>query len=157
MNMTANKKSLSVVFTVLVALLTTLGFLAALPGRSQSTSKTDSAHVVRPQVAPQTRLNAATTSRSDAPAVNPAFAPAATQNAALSNNLEWTFGSKQQRGWYLYAPLIAETLKTGGDADTTEFAQALSRWQSSVGLAPNGVLDQNTWFKMFSTWQSRRL
>ena len=38
-----------------------------------------------------------------------AFAAAATKNAALKNELSWTFGGKQQRGWYLYDLLIGKT------------------------------------------------
>src|SRR5262245_20823483 len=38
------------------------------------------------------------------------FAEAATQNALLRNELTWTFGSKQQHGWYLYDLLIGQTL-----------------------------------------------
>ncbi len=131
-------------------------YVAALPGQSQSATKTEPTQLAEQEIAPRTRLNAATTSRAEAPA-GKSFALAATQNTALKNSLGWTFGGKQQRGWYLYTPLIAETLKTDADTGTPEFAQALSRWQTSIGLAPTGVLDNDTWFKMFSAWQARRL
>src|SRR3979411_2491306 len=36
-------------------------------------------------------------------------ADAAKRNASLSASLIWTFGGKQQHGWYLYAPLIKQT------------------------------------------------
>lgn len=81
---------------------------------------------------------------------------AATQNAALKDNLEWTFGGKQQRGWHIYLPLIAHLIETDRDAETTEFAAALARWQKSAGLAPSGVLDQTTLMQMIQSWQSRR-
>ena len=132
-------------------------YVAALPGQSQSVSKNESGEGAQQEMAPRTKLTASTTSRAEAPAAGKAFAHVTAQNAALKNSLGWTFGGKQQRGWYLYAPLIAELLKTESDASTPEFAQALSQWQTGVGLAPTGVLDENTWFKMFSTWQSRRL
>ncbi|HEV2766065.1 MAG TPA: M15 family metallopeptidase, partial [Pyrinomonadaceae bacterium] len=85
------------------------------------------------------------------------FEAAARQNSALRLNLNWVFGGKQQRGWYLYTSLIGETLGTDSDAASREFAHALSGWQQRAGLAPTGVLDNDTWFKMFSHWQARRL
>lgn len=85
------------------------------------------------------------------------FEQAAAQNAELQNSLNWTFGGKQQRGWYLYIPLIHQLVGTESPADTAQFASALARWQKSVGLPPNGVLDNTTLAMMVTTWQSRRL
>ena len=155
--MPENKRRLSVVLVLVALFVVASTFVPALPDRNQSSSQTESTEFVQQRRTDRTRLSAETTSRVEATAANPAFALAATQNAALRNNLGWTFGGRQQRGWYLYTALIAETLKTNADASTPEFAQALSRWQTSVGLTPTGVLDENTWFKMFSNWQSRRL
>ncbi|HKS27713.1 MAG TPA: M15 family metallopeptidase [Pyrinomonadaceae bacterium] len=89
--------------------------------------------------------------------VDPQFEAAAAQNRELQNNLSWTFGGKQQRGWYLYVPLIRHLIGTESSPDSAEFAQALSRWQRSVGLPPNGVLDNTTLAVMITTWQSRRI
>ena len=86
-----------------------------------------------------------------------AFQDAARQNAELQNTLTWTFGGKQQRGWYLYVPLIQQLIGTESGAGEAEFATALSRWQKSVGLQANGVLDNTTLAVMITTWQSRRL
>ncbi|HYP54325.1 MAG TPA: M15 family metallopeptidase, partial [Pyrinomonadaceae bacterium] len=86
-----------------------------------------------------------------------AFSAAAAQNVTLRSNLAWAFGGKQQRGWYLYAEMIGRTLGTESDPASGDFAHALSRWQQASGLAPTGVLDNDTWFKMFSHWQARRL
>ncbi len=86
-----------------------------------------------------------------------AFAVAAEQNARLKSDLNWTFGGKPQRGWYLYTPLIQRLLNTDAEPETAAFAQALSRWQRSTGLAPTGVLDQQTWMKMVAAFQSRRI
>jgi D-alanyl-D-alanine carboxypeptidase len=85
------------------------------------------------------------------------FGQAATQNAELQNNLSWTFGGKQQRGWYLYVPLIQHLIGTESLPANAEFAFALSRWQGSVGLPSNGVLDNTTLSVMITTWQSRRI
>jgi zinc D-Ala-D-Ala carboxypeptidase len=89
--------------------------------------------------------------------IDPQFGAAAAQNADLQNNLSWTFGGKQQRGWYLYVPLIRQLLGTESSPHEAEFALALSRWQKSVGLPPNGVLDNATLAVMITTWQSRRI
>ena len=58
-----------------------------------------------------------------------AFTAAAGQNAVLRNELNWTFGGKQQRGWYLYDLLIGKTLDTNDDALTADFAEEVAAWQ----------------------------
>src|ERR1044071_8251259 len=63
------------------------------------------------------------------------FTSAATENASLRNELTWTFGGKQQRGWYLYDLLIGKTLATQHDTTTDVFAESLSKWQKKRGLA----------------------
>ncbi len=85
------------------------------------------------------------------------FARAAACNATLQNELDWAFGGKQQRGWYLYNLLIAQTLNTKSDPVSSDFAVALSEWQNKVGLDPSGVLDQGTFKTMVSEWQRNRL
>ena len=86
-----------------------------------------------------------------------AFASAATANASLRNDVTWTFGGKQQRGWYLYDLLIGETLKLHDDPATTDFAESLAKWQKKRGLSADGVLDENGLMAMISFWQSNRL
>src|SRR5215468_2880582 len=76
------------------------------------------------------------------------FGAASEQNAKLKLELNWTFGAKPQRGWYLYTPLIQRLLNSGAAPETNSFAQALADWQRSAGLASTGVLDQETWLKM---------
>lgn len=85
------------------------------------------------------------------------FAEAARQNAVLQNDLVWTFGKKQQRGWYIYVPLIARLIETEADTNPIEFASALARWQRTNGLAPSGVLNGDTLYRMMGAWQARRL
>jgi hypothetical protein len=53
-------------------------------------------------------------------------------------------------------PLICHLIGTEADADSNEFAVTLARWQKSVGLDSDGVLDNDTLARMVSTWQSRR-
>jgi len=85
------------------------------------------------------------------------FRGAAARNATLQNELEWTFGGKQQRGWRLYDSLIASTLKTSSEPISSDFALTLSNWQKKAGLNPNGVLDEDTFKTMVAEWQRNRL
>jgi hypothetical protein len=84
-------------------------------------------------------------------------APAPVRNALLSRELSWTFGSKPQRGWMLYQPLIARLLDTKSDIGSDAFAKALARWQQKAGVLPNGVLDDETLYAMIKVWQDARL
>ena len=86
-----------------------------------------------------------------------AFAAAASRNAALRNELTWTFGGKQQRGRSLYELLINKTLKTPEDAGTSDFASAVAAWQKRSGLSADGVLDEDSLMRLVSLWQSSRL
>jgi|SRR5687767_2337554 len=86
-----------------------------------------------------------------------ATSAAAAQNQIFRNELTWTFGGKQQRGWYLYDALLAETLDTNDDPISDDFAQAVTKWQKRRGLGASGMLDQNGWMAMVSHWQGNRL
>ncbi|MDX6304071.1 MAG: zinc D-Ala-D-Ala carboxypeptidase [Blastocatellia bacterium] len=85
------------------------------------------------------------------------FAEAAKRNALLSTSLIWTFGSKQQTGWYLYTPLIKQLIGTKQESATVQFAQAVARWQAKSALKPSGVIDEETLYAMIKTWQDARL
>jgi hypothetical protein len=85
------------------------------------------------------------------------FVAAAARNTLLKYELSWAFGGKQQRGWYLYTPLISRMLATKGESAGDNFAAALSRWQKSSGLQPSGVLDGDTLYHMVGEWQGARL
>ncbi len=87
----------------------------------------------------------------------PAFGPAAARNAALSTELNWTFGSKQQHGWYFYTALIKRLIDTKDNPPSKGFAVALARWQQKTGLQPNGVLDEESLYAMVAEWQRRRI
>ena len=91
---------------------------------------------------------------SAAPAI---LANATVVNVKFKNMLEWDFGAKRQRGWYLYAPLIGNTIGTEADTDTPEFARAVAVWQQKFGLSPTGTIDRETLYRMIEFWQSRRL
>ncbi|HEX8557807.1 MAG TPA: D-alanyl-D-alanine carboxypeptidase family protein [Pyrinomonadaceae bacterium] len=85
------------------------------------------------------------------------FAAASERNSLLKYELSWAFGGKQQRGWHLYTPLISRMIEAEGEAAGGGFAAALARWQKSSGLAPSGVLDGETLYRMVSVWQGARL
>jgi hypothetical protein len=84
--------------------------------------------------------------------------PAAVANNKIgSTELKWSFGGKAQRGWAIYVPLILEALGTKKDVDSSEFAEAVGRWQSGRGLPVTGVVDSETWGEMIGQFQSRRM
>jgi hypothetical protein len=155
------------VFAAVVFALATLAALAARTGYGQSQSKGQTAEpavlvegnhlrptaVVRERRANEVSNPSASSEESGASV----FGAAAARNTALRYELSWAFGGKQQRGWYLYAPLISRTIETENDSATGDFASALSRWQRGAGLDPNGVLDDETLYRMVSQWQSVRL
>ncbi len=81
---------------------------------------------------------------------------ASVENIALKENLNWIFGGKSQRGWYLYWPLISQFLQFTGSAESEAFAGSVLRWQQRSQLAASGVLEQETLMKMVEYWQARR-
>ncbi|MEO8041961.1 MAG: D-alanyl-D-alanine carboxypeptidase family protein [Acidobacteriota bacterium] len=86
-----------------------------------------------------------------------AFNKAAAENIKLRSSLSWTFGGKAQTGWTIYVPLIAQTIGTDAGPDSSEFAIAVSNWQSKSGLSETGILDEGTLETFTKYWQSRRL
>jgi uncharacterized protein YcbK (DUF882 family) len=82
---------------------------------------------------------------------------AAARNATLSQQLPWTFGNKQQRGWYIYTPLIKRLIDTKNESASPQFALAVGRWQAKSGLTASGVLDAETLYAMIKHWQDARL
>jgi len=84
-------------------------------------------------------------------------ADAAKRNALLSSSLTWTFGSKQQNGWYLYTSLIKQTIDTKQDVASIQFARAVGRWQAKAALKPSGVIDEETLYAMIKAWQDARI
>ena len=79
------------------------------------------------------------------------------KNVLLKNDLSWTFGGKQQRGWYLYDLLIGKTLDTDAGNVDEDFASAVAVWQKRRGLTATGVLDEDSWMALVAQWQGNRL
>ena len=86
-----------------------------------------------------------------------AFEGAALRNSQLQSSLGWIFGGKQQLGWYLYTPLVANLIGADSDGTASEFAMRLSLWQRQKEVEATGVLDNGTWSQMISTFQSQRM
>jgi D-alanyl-D-alanine carboxypeptidase len=151
------KKTKLAVFAVVLAGLVTFAMLFAAGGRVQSQAGARSAAGAAAQPLVVEKRTAAVAAPEKEKRDTSLFAEAAARNTTLKYELGWAFGGKQQRGWYLYTPLITRTLETGDEATGSEFAEALSRWQAAAGLRPSGVLDGETLYRMVSTWQGARL
>lgn len=149
------KQTHLVVFAVALAALVTFVTLFARAGQSQSQAEgqTAAAPLIKPMALVEKRTATAAAEKKD----TSLFAAAAERNTVLKYELSWAFGGKQQRGWYLYTPLIARLLEAEGEAAGSDFASALSRWQTAAGMRPSGVLDDETLYRMVSTWQGARL
>jgi zinc D-Ala-D-Ala carboxypeptidase len=141
-------------FVIAVATLAAVVSLGARISGGQSQSPPKAEPGVKPTVLPKNvRGDAASESASSASM----FSAAAARNGALRNELTWTFGGKQQHGWYLYTSLISRLLDTEQDTGTTGFAAALAHWQEKSGLKASGALDEESLNVMVSEWQSVRL
>lgn len=82
---------------------------------------------------------------------------AAAENDALQYSLRWTFGRKEQKGWYLYVPLIKHTIGTDAAPGSEGFAAAVREWQQRRGLRADAIIDRTTLFDLIEFWQSRRI
>jgi hypothetical protein len=85
-----------------------------------------------------------------------AYQDAAAQNAASITTLTFAPFGRPETGWAIYAPKIADELRTGCGPDTPAFARALARWRGRHGLSRSGVFDATTFEAMKSGWQKRR-
>ncbi|HEY6333244.1 MAG TPA: M15 family metallopeptidase [Blastocatellia bacterium] len=143
----------------LVAIFIQSGAAASIPilnNKTQSATQSPASKTVSasaPQVVPAVDL--AEPSRTAAGAAGKL--PACGVNVQYSTDLAWNFGSKQQRGWVIYIPLINHLIGTESGVGTDEFARSLSRWQSAKGLSASGILDQDTWETMVHLMQSERI
>lgn len=91
------------------------------------------------------------------PAANSQFDFPAAQNRISARFLAWTFGGKTQTGWYIYKPLICQTIGVELGASENDFAEVLFGWQKANELAPSGIMDAKTLALFVDKWQSNRL
>jgi len=146
------KVNITLVAIALVALLAAVSF-ETRTGRGQTQTPQNESRVKTTTLKTSDGGNSAienTTKGSD-------FTSPAARNIVLRNDLAWTFGGKQQRGWYLYTALIGRLLNTDADASSSSFAAALAKWQEQTALKPTGVLDEDSLNAMVSEWQHSRL
>jgi zinc D-Ala-D-Ala carboxypeptidase len=150
------KRSRINLFAILASVpaLLVVAFLLTNTGRGQSpeTSKPlpgENKRLVKPTILIIDRVGK--------PTNNEAIMSAAAANLSLSNEGVWTFGAKEQHGWYLYAPLIGRLLGTEEGPATKGFALSLARWQQTAGLNPTGVLDEDSLNAMVAKWQAARI
>ena len=142
---------------VIVVALAALVSVAAFGARG---SRTQSAHTqsATPKSEVQSVKSTVLTSRArPAASSSGATSAAVAKNAVLKNELSWTFGGKQQRGWYLYDLLIGKTLNTDAGTVEEDFVGAVTAWQKKRGLSASGVLDENSWMALVAQWQGNRL
>ena len=140
------------VFTSLVAIVS----FEARTGRGQSQNQKNDSQKLKSESLVKPAVLATDRAATKEAAISP-FAEAAARNLVLRNDLTWTFGNKQQHGWYLYDLLIGQTLNIPPATATPDFSSAVSIWQKQKGLSPNGVLDESSWMALVSQWQADRL
>ena len=150
------KKTHLAVFAVALVALVGVVTLVSRTGYGQQ-SQAEGQAAALPAMKPMALVEKRTATASAEKRPTSLFAEAAERNTVLKYELGWAFGGKQQRGWYLYTPLITRLLEAEGEAAGPDFASALSRWQTASGLRPSGVLDDETLYRMVSTWQGARL
>ena len=155
------KVHIALVFAVVAAVIAVISF-SAPNSRGEAHASESMASPAAALLGDQSVKSASSsTGRSKSPATGSntaaAFVAAATENTQLRNELSWTFGGKQQRGWYLYDLLISQTLNTANEPGTSDFAAAIAAWQKRNRLTADGVLDQDAFTRMVSQWQGNRL
>lgn len=147
-----------VVILCALAIVAGVASLAARDSRGQSRrSKNDSTTISSATDSRAEPASLLTTVSAATKPVSTALPEAQAQNAVLRNELDWSFGSKQQHGWYLYDLLIGQTLNLPADASAGDFAGAIAAWQKQKGLNPSGIVDETSLMALVNQWQSIRL
>lgn len=127
------------------------------PSEKPNSNGVDSAAAARANHLVNIKTSETPEIRAEKSPVNSQFDAAAAQNLSFSRNLVWTFGGRSQTGWYLYKPLICQTIGVSIEAGESKFAETLSFWQKENGFLPNGVLDAPTLALFVAEWQANRL
>jgi LAS superfamily LD-carboxypeptidase LdcB len=87
---------------------------------------------------------------------DPAYAAAARANAeSLTTRVAAPMG-REETGWEIYAPLVAQEAGVACAPDSTAFAAALARWQTAHRLPATGTLEPATLEAMRLIWHGRR-
>jgi len=79
-------------------------------------------------------------------------------NATLRNELVWTFGGKQQRGWYLrwrLSTVNQRERRRGRDTASAGFSAQVASWQAKAGLGSGTACSMSSdAFRNDQGWQS---
>lgn len=86
----------------------------------------------------------------------PDHAAAAAANAGSLRTLPITAFGRAERGWEIYAPLIAHEVGTDCAPDSSGFAAALAAWQARRGDQGVGVVTEPLLLAMKADWQAAR-
>jgi uncharacterized protein YcbK (DUF882 family) len=145
------------VIVVAFAAIVSVFSLGARGSRTQSATPKRELPVKPTVLTSRTKPSASSATAASATTSATTSSAAVAKNAVLKNELSWTFGGKQQRGWYLYDLLIGKTLDIDADTVDDDFSSAVAAWQKKRGLSASGVLDQNSWMALVGQWQGNRL
>lgn len=80
-----------------------------------------------------------------------------TQRVLNRRRLGSLFVPRLQRGFAIYLPLICKVVGADLDPESEVFVEALSRWQQTVGLPETGLVDEASWSRLVSEFQSQRI
>lgn len=81
---------------------------------------------------------------------------AAAQNAVSLATLVWAPFRREELGWEIYWPRIAEELGTTCGPTSAGFAEALARWQTRQGVMADGVMRASDFTTMNNAWYRER-
>ena len=93
---------------------------------------------------------AATTDCSIGPAL------AAAVNTAQLRTLPLKTAGRDELGWYVYAPRIADSIASNCPFGSPGFAAAITSWQIGRKLPPTGEIDAPTLSALFGEWHAQR-
>lgn len=85
-----------------------------------------------------------------------AFVAAASANGSSLETLDWAPFRRPERGWSIYAPVIAREIGAACPPASPGFAARLARWQAAHGLAADGVMSAQTFEPMRVVLMLRR-
>jgi len=86
----------------------------------------------------------------------PGYASAVRANEDSLAFMSWEPFRRGERGWQIYAPLIARQIGTTCPPTSANFARALAVWQRIQGAPADGVLTAAQAEALLHAWQSRR-
>jgi hypothetical protein len=86
----------------------------------------------------------------------PSFEAAAKRNAESLHVLDWKPFGVAERGWRIYAPLIAREIGTPCPAEAPGFAAALAAWQTAKDQPATGEMSAEVFEAMRVAWMVRR-